>query len=342
MKKIAFAALFFLACTSTIQAQAPFYQGKTIRIVTGFTPGDVDDQWPRLIGQVVGKYIPGNPNFVVQNMTGAGSMVAANYVYGVAKPDGLTLGWISPGLYIDQLIGRKEIQFDWTKFSWIGSPVQSNHQMYMRTDTPYKTIEDIRQATEPPKCGTTGLGNMGYYVPKLLEEALGLKLKIVTGYQGGSEIDLGVQRGEIQCRAMSIEAFFAREPFHTWRKTGFVRSIIQTARNRDLRLPDVPTIFELMDQYNTPDQARRFVTVVLSVGAVGRPMVGAPGIPADRVKLLRSAFASALKDPELIAEAKRRNFGLEPVSGEDMEALAKEVIVQPPEVIERMKKLLGK
>lgn len=290
----------------------------------------------------MGKYIPGNPNFIVQNMTGAGSMVAANYVYGVAKPDGLTLGWISPGLYIDQLIGRKEVQFDWTKFSWIGSPVQSNHQMYMRTDTPYKTIEDIRQATEPPKCGTTGLGNMGYYVPKLLEEALGLKLKIVTGYQGGSEIDLGVERGEIQCRAMSIEAFFAREPFHTWRKTGFVRSIIQTARNRDLKLPDVPTIYELMDQYNTPDQARRFVTVVLSVGAVGRPMVGAPAIPADRVKLLRSAFASALKDPELIAEATRRNFGLQPISGEDMEALAKEVIAQPPEVIQRLRKLLGK
>jgi hypothetical protein len=165
---------------------------------------------------------------------------------------------------------------------------------------------------------------------------------MVTGYQGGSEIDLGVERGEIQCRAMSIEAFFAREPFHTWRKRGFVRSIIQTGRKRDAKLLDVPTIFELMDQYQTPDQARRFVTVVLSVGAVGRPMVGAPGIPADRVKLLRSAFASALKDPELIAEAKRRNFGLEPVSGEDMEALAKEVIAQPPEVIGQLRRLLGK
>lgn len=332
-----------LASAPDLCAQAdPFYKGKTIRIVTGFVPGDVDDQWPRLIAQVMAKYIPGNPNFIVQNMAGAGSMVAANYVYSVAKPDGLTLGWISPGLYIDQLLGRKEVQFDWTKFSWIGSPVQTEHQMYMRTDAPYKTIEDIRKATEPPKCGSSGLANMGYYVPRLLEETLELKFKIVTGYQGGNEIDLGVERGEIQCRAMSIEAFFAREPFHTWRKTGFVRNLIQTGRKRDPKLPEAPTLYELMDQHNTPEDARRLATGVLTVGVLGRPMVGAHGIPSDRVRLLRSAFASALKDPELINEAKRRNFGLQPVSGEEMEALANEVMAQPPEAIQRLRKLLGK
>ena len=320
----------------------PFYKGKTIRIVTGFGPGDVDDQWPRLIGPIMAKFMSGNPNVVVQNMAGAGSMAAANYVYGVAKPDGLTLGWISPGLYIDQLMGRKEVQFDWPKFSWIGSPVQSNSQMYMRADASYRTIEDIRKAAEPPRCGSSGQANMGYYLPRLLEETLDLKFKIVTGYQGGNEVDLGVERGEIHCRGMSIEAFFAREPFHTWRKTGFVRNIVQTGRKRDPQLAEVPTLYELMDKYHTPEGARRLAGVVLTVGVLGRPMVAASTIPADRTRILRSAFASALKDAELIAEAKKRNFGLQPVGGEELEAMASEVMAQPPEVIQRLGKLLGR
>ena len=320
----------------------PFYKGKTIRIVTGFGPGDVDDQWPRLIGPIMTKYIPGNPNVIVQNMAGAGSMVAANYLYGVAKPDGLTLGWISPALYIEQLMGRKEVQFDWPKFSWIGSPVQSNSQMYMRTDAPYKTIEDIRKAAEPPRCGSSGQSNMGYYLPRLLEETLGLKFRVVTGYQGGNEVDLAVERGEIHCRGMSIEAFFAREPFHTWRKTGFVRNLVQTGRRRDPQLAEVPTIYELMEKYNTGEDGRRLASAVLTVGILGRPMVAPPTAPADRTRILRSAFTSALKDTELIAEAKKRNFGLQAVSGEELEALAKEVMVQPPELIQRLRKLLGR
>ncbi len=342
MRRIIYAFLVLLASGSDLQAQAPFYQGKTIRIVTGYPAGDVNDQWPRLIGQHMGKYIPGNPNFIVQNMTGAGSLIAANYVYNVGKPDGLTLGWISPALYFDQLVGRKEVQFDWAKFNWIGSPVQSEHHMYMRADAPYKSIEDIRKATVPPKCGATGTASTGNYMPKLFEETLGLKFTIVTGYQGGSEVDLAVEKGEVQCRAMTIESYFSREPFHTWHKTGFVQSLIQTARKRDPRLSNVPTIYELMDKYKTSEGGRRVATVVLAAGVLGRPMVGAPGVPPERVKILREAFAKALKDPELVAEAKKRQYDIEPVNAEELETLAKEVIAQPPEVIERMKKLLGK
>lgn len=147
MKRLPLAVCLILIGVAPVFAQAPFYQGKTIRIVTGYPAGDVNDMWPRLIAQYMTKYIPGNPNFIVQNMPGASSMIAANYVYGVAKPDGLTLGWIAPALYFDQLVGRKEVQYDWSKYSFIGSPVQSEHQLYMRTDTPYKTIEDVRKAT---------------------------------------------------------------------------------------------------------------------------------------------------------------------------------------------------
>jgi len=287
------------------------------------------------------KYIPGNPNFVIQNMPGASSMIAANYVFSVAKPDALTLGWISPTLYFDQLVGRKEVQYDWAKYSFIGSPSESEHQLYMRTDSPYKTIEDVRRAAEAPKCGSGGATGTGFYFPKLLEETVGAKFNIVLGYQGGGPIDLAVEKGEIHCRAMTIESFFAREPFHTWRKINFVKSIAQSGRKRDARLPDTPTIYELMDQYKTSEQSRRVAAVILAGGVFGRPMVGPAGIAPDRLKVLRSAFASALKDPELKVEAEKRNYELEPVAGEEMEKLAKEVMSQPAAVVERMKKVLG-
>jgi tripartite-type tricarboxylate transporter receptor subunit TctC len=287
------------------------------------------------------KYVPGSPNFIVQNMPGASSMIAANYVYGVAKPDGLTVGWIAPTLYFDQLVGRKEAQYDWAKYSFIGSPVQSEHHIYRRADSPYKTIEDVRTAAEPPKCGSGGATGTGYYFPKLLEETIGAKFTIVLGYQGGGPIDLAVEKGEIHCRAMTIESFFAREPFHTWRKNGFVKSLAQSGRKRDARLSDTPSIYELMDQYRSSDQARRVATVILAGGVFGRPMVGPAAIPADRLKILRSAFLSALKDPELKAEAEKRGYDLDPVGGDEMERLAKEVMAQPPAVIDRMKKVLG-
>ncbi len=341
MKKLIFAiSLLFLGVTLS-PAQTPFFQGKTVRIITGFPAGDVNDLWPRLIGQYMTKYVPGNPTFIVQNMTGAGSMIAANHVYGVAKPDGLTLGWILPSLYFDQLVGRAEAQFDWAKYSWIGSPVQSEHHMYMRTDAPYKTIEDIRRAAEPPKCGSGGASGTGFYLPRLFEETLGLKFNIITGYQGGGPIDLAVERGEIHCRAMTIESYLSREPFHSWRKTNFVKSIIQTPHKRVPRLGDTPTIYELMDQNKTPEQARRVATVILAAGVFGRPMVGPPGIPADRLKILRGAYLSALKDSALNAEADKRGYEMEPVGGEELEKLAREVMAQPPAVIERMKKVLG-
>ncbi len=342
MKRITLSLFITLLLSSNLEAQAPFYQGKTMIIIVGNPAGDVFDLYARALAQFMPKYIPGNPNMIVQNMPGAGSMIAANYLYGVSKPDGLTIGSIFPALYFDQLVGRKEVKFDWTKFIWLGTPVQSEHQMYMRADAPYKTIEDVRNAKEPPKCGASGTASTAYYVPKLMEETLGTKFNIVTGYQGGSDIDLAVERGEVVCRAFTITAFFAREPFHTWRTKGFVRNLIQTGRKRDERLADVPTIFELMDKYKTPELSRRLATVVLAAGTVGRPIVAPPALSGDRVKILREAFMKTMKDPEYVAEAKKKKLELDPVAGPELEALAKEVVAQPPEVIERMKKLLGK
>lgn len=341
MRRFAFALLFLTASASQLHAQAPFYQGKTIRIVVGNLAGDAYDLWARIFAQHMPKYIPGKPAIIVQNMPGAGGVIAANYVYSVAKPDGLTLGAFGPSMYFDQLAGRKEVQFDWSKFNWIGTPEQTEFILIMRTDTPYQTIEDVRKAAQPPKCGATGTSTSGYYMPKFLDEGLGIKFNIVSGYPGGGEIDLGIERGELHCRNLTISTYFAREPFLTWHKKGFVRPIMQTPKKRDPRVADVPSIHELMDKYKTPDAIRRVATLLLAPAVFGRPMVATPGVPPDRVKILREAYHASLKDPALLQELKKRRWEVDAISGEELAKLATEVISQPPEVVDLMRKLLG-
>jgi tripartite-type tricarboxylate transporter receptor subunit TctC len=175
-----------------------------------------------------------------------------------------------------------------------------------------------------------------------MEEALKLRLNLVTGYPGGAEQDLALERGEVQCRAVAIATFFGREPYFTWHKKGFVRLLIQTPRQRDPKLPDVPTIFELMEKEKTSAATRLLANVILGAGGFGSyPIVSSPGVPAERVKILREAYTRTLKAPEFLEEAKKNRWELKPVVGEELEALAREVVVQPPEVIERMKQLLG-
>ena len=341
VRALLFVLILLFAPVNRAGAQTPYYQSKTITIITGSQTGDVFDIYARMIATHMGKHIPGNPNIVVQNMTGAGHIVAANYVYSVAKPDGITLLAPNPNLYVDQLIGRSEIKFDWAKFSWLGNAQRTTDMLYMRTDAPFKTMEDVRSAKEPPKCGATGTGTTGFMVPRLLEETIGAKFTVITGYKGGNEVDLAVERGEVQCRAFSVTAFFAREPFHTWRKTGFARAIIQLGKSRDSRLPDVVTLNELMEKYKTPEIGRRVALVVTASEIFQRPYMGPPGMRPELVKILREAFQKTLKDSAFLEEVKSKKLDAEFTSGEEMESMAKEMMSQRPEVIERLKKVLG-
>ncbi len=324
-----------------LRAQSTFYQGKTITFIVGSGAGTAYDMYARLLGNHIGKYIPGNPSVIMQNMPAAGGMVAANYVYEVAKPDGLTLASINPAHYFNQLQGNKEVKFDWTKFTWLASSDKSEHMLYMRTDAPYKTIQDIRKASEAPKCGATGTGTSGHYIPRMLEEALGTKFTIVTGYAGGNEIDLATERNEVVCRSFTTAAYFAREPYHTWRKKGFVRILLQTGEKKDPRLPDTPLLGDLMNEFKTSDLGRRVVTVMLGSGELGRPIVTTPGLPADRVKILRDAFMKSMNDPALLADATKNKLEIQAVAGDELAKIAKDVIEQPPEVVERIKKILA-
>ncbi len=335
-------ALALILSRGTASAQSDFYRGKTMTFIVNMAAGDANDLWARALARNLVKYIPGNPNILAHNMAGGGSMISANYLYSVAKPDGLTIGQTSSSLYFQQLIGRREVQFDWRKFSWIGSAGQAESLLMMRSDAPYKSMEDIRTASEPPKCSATAPGAGTHISLKVLEEALNAKFRIVTGYKSGSDQDLAIERGEVQCRAVTSASFLAREPFIGWQKKNFVRILAQSGRKRNPKLAEVPTIYELMARHQTPEAKQRLVAVLLGADHFGQYLAATPpATPMERVKILRDAYARALKDPDLIEEAARRNWSMDSVTGEDLEKMAKQVIDQPPQLIGRVKELLG-
>ena len=326
--------VFVVDVKSDIHAQANFYSGKTITVIVGSAPGGLYDLWGRLFARTMGKYIPGNPNMLVQNMPGAGSLVAGNYLFGVAKADGLTIGMFQTHLYLLQLVGNEEVKFDVRKFNWLGSQEKGQMMLYIRADSPYKSVDDIIKAKEPPKCGGSGPSDQTALLTRLLEETVGAKFVRVLGYKGGSEVDVAMERGEVTCRATRITVHFSREPFLTWEKKGFDRHLMQAGTKRDSRLGDVPTIFELMDKYKTSEVGRRLARVILAGDELGRPMVAPPGVPADRVKILRDAYNQSLRDPDLVAEVNRSKLDMESSTGEEIQSLYKELMTQPREVIE--------
>jgi len=337
-------SLSLVLCALPRKASAqeePFYRGKTIRIMIGSTAGGFYDRWGRLFARYMGKYIPGQPEVIAQNMPGAGSMIVTNHVFNVAKPDGLTIAMPLNSIYVEQLVGRKEVQFDLRKFHWIGSPAVESSIFYMRADAPYRSIADIIKAKEPPKCGSTGTASVDYILSKVLEETVRAKFNTVQGYPGGSEIDLAVEKGEVVCRAHSTSAHFGREPFDSWHKKNFDRHLVQTGQKRDSSAPDVPTLTEIFDQHKVTEPNRRFAQIVLAAGDFGRPMMVTPGTPPERVKILRDAMMKTLNDPDVRAEAKKGRMDVDPTSGEQLEKLVKEIFDSPAEILDRVKKILG-
>ncbi|MBI3000753.1 MAG: hypothetical protein HYY46_20230 [Deltaproteobacteria bacterium] len=324
--------------TTPALAQDSFYKGKAIRIIVGLSAGGGYDRAARIISRQLGKYIPGNPDVIVQNMPGAGSVIAANYVYGVAKPDGLTLLMPHNNVYLSQMSGDKEVKFDLLKMHWIGSLEKDDMMLFIRADSPFKSIRDVIKAKEAPKCGTTGVGGSDYVMSRILEETIGAKINQVLGYPGSSEIALAVERGEVACQGLTISTFFGREPFLTWIKTEFVRFLAQSGQKRDPRV-NGPTVYELMDEYKTPANKRRLAEAMLAGGECARPMLVAPGTPPERVKMLREAYEKVVKDPELLAEAKKLRIEVTPGKGAELQAIAKGAMNQPADVIEQIRRL---
>ena len=337
---LSFLILWGFAVPPSAWAEAePYYQGKTIRIVVGLSTGGGYDRAARLVSRYMGQYIPGNPAMLVQNMPGAGSVIAANYVYGVAKADGLTLLMPHNNIYLNQLTGSGEVKFDLRKFSWIGASEKDDMMLFMRADAPYKSVGDIIKAKEPPRCGSTGVGSSDYVMSRILDETVGAKINNIVGYPGSSEIALAMERGEVVCMGLTLSTYFTREPFLSWQKKGFVRFLAQSGRTREERVSTAPTIYELMDEYKTPMTSRRVAEAMLAGGEWARALLVRPGTPPERVKILRQAYEKALNDAELVTEARKGRVEVKFSRGDELEALVRKVMEQPPEVIARIRQL---
>jgi tripartite-type tricarboxylate transporter receptor subunit TctC len=321
------------------QEAKPFYEGKTIQLLVSSGPGATTDISARLVGRYLGKHIPGNPGIIVQNMPGGGGLVGANYLYNVAKPDGLTILAVSRANYLDQMVGRPEVKTDFRKFSWIGSFNKAPMMAACRSDTPYKSIAAIRSAKVPPRFGQSGTGSISYVFGSLIEKILDLKIKNVTGFQSGRETDLGLERGEVDCRATS-DITVIRSPWNRWVKENFVTFVIQQGPEKSTLLPPVPTVAELAPPESKPLVG--LMDVMLAYTEFDRPFAAPPGLSKERLQILRESFERMLKDGEFSAEAKKLLDwdGRTYLSGEQLQKRIDTTVTQPPEVIKRVKEIL--
>ena len=326
----------FVLTTTTTRAAAPFYEGKTMRIIVGAAPGGGFDTYSRTIARHMSKYIPGNPTIIVENMPGASFVIAVNHLYRVAKPDGLTIGnWIGT-LVIAQVVGRKGLEFDVTKFEYIGSPVKNHDTCVMTKASGITSIDKWMASKTPVKLGSTPPGATTYENAVVLKEALGLPIQVVAGYKGTSEIRLAAEAGEV-AGLCGLSWASAKS---TWRKgleSGEAIVVLQNAPKPHPELLNVP----LAINQAKSDEAKKLIEVgIHDTSAITYLYSLPPGTPKERVQILRKAFMDTMKDPEFLAEAKKANLDLDPATGEDLEKIIANFFKLEPSVSNKLREIL--
>jgi len=293
-----------------------FYAGKTVRIVVGFPAGGGFDTYSRIIARHINKYIPGNPTVVVDNVTGAGSLIAANSVYKAAKPDGLTIGNFIGNLISQQLFGGSGIEFDARKFEWIGVPVKDHVVCALTKASGITSVDAWMAAKVPVKLGGSAPGTTNDDVAKLLKAALGLPIQLVTGYKGTAPIKLAAESGEIDGGCWAWESIKVM-----WRNgldTGEVSIVLQAVPKAVPDLPKVPVAIELAKT----EEARKLIQAgIHDTAVITRPYAAPPGTPKDRVQILRTAFRATMKDRDFLAEAAKSKLDVDPMSGEEVDKI---------------------
>jgi tripartite-type tricarboxylate transporter receptor subunit TctC len=318
-----------LALLPFAAAAQPNFAGKTVTIIVGYKAGGGYDATARLLARHLPKHIPGKPTVIVQNMPGANSIIAANHMYNVAKPDGLTIGTFNRNLPIAQLTQVAGVKYDVTKFQWIGSAANESTVLAIRSDLPYKTFDELRKAKETVVIGSTGPGANTHDFPLLLKELLGLNFKIVSGYSSSSDIMLAVERKEVDGRAgsyTSLRAFIDR---------GLVRPVVR-ARSSERGIENLP-----VDEELAPNARAKAIMALRSAPEqVARPYVLPPATPADIVKVMRDAFAKVVDDAELVAEGKKAKLDLEYLPGDQAQKILVEVLNQPQDLVAEFSKYI--
>ena len=318
-----------LALLGAASASAQNFAGKTVTIIVGYKAGGGYDATARLLARHLPKHIPGKPTVIVQNMPGANSIITANHMYNVAKPDGLTIGTFNRNLPIAQLTKVEGVKYDVTKFQWIGSAANESTILAIRTDLPYKSFDELRKAKETVVIGSTGPGANTHDFPLLLKEVLGLNFKIVSGYSSSADIMLAVERKEVDGRAGSYTSL---RPFID---RNLVRPLVR-ARTSEPGVEKLP-----VDEDFAPSARAKAIMALRSAPEqVARPYVLPPATPAEIVKVTRDAFARTIQDPELAAEAKKAKFDLEYLPGDQAQKILVEVMNQPQDIVAEFSKYI--
>lgn len=340
MKRIgwfAIALAFFWSCLAggaNAQTPRPFYQGKTITIVVGNSSGGIYDIQARLLARHISQFIPGSPTIVVLDMPGAGGLKAANYLYRIAPKDGSYFGSFANGLILQQLLDDRGIQFDARRFGWIGSSMSEVSIIYAWHKSKFYSLQDIQkmQMVVPG----TGSGANSVVYPKILNAVLGTKFKVVSGYPGAVETMLAIERGEADGQAGGTwQNLIASKP--NWISEHKIRVLGQLALKRNKDLPNVPLVLDLVKQ----EKDRAALSLLFLKQSAAFPFTAPPGLPAERLQILRRAFDATIKDPSFRKEAAQHNFEIDALSGEEVAALVKTIFKSPDAVVARARNLMS-
>jgi len=319
---------------ATAQSAEPFFKGKTITVAIGFAPGGTYDYYSRLFARFIGKHIPGNPSVVAQNMPGAGSFLAANWLYAVAPKDGTALGMITQAAAVEEALASPGVKYKSAEFNWIGRVSDIVEMHFTWKTSKAKTLEDATRF-EIPLAGT-GPGSPSEGYPKLLNALAGTRFKVISGYPGSTQGMVAMERGEVDGALTSWHTLNRTRP--EWLRNHDINLLVQYAPKRLRDVSDVPTALEAA----TTPEGRAIMAFFISSAQVGRAIVAPPGVPAERIAMLRAAFDAMLKDPDLIAEIDKSGLEFAPTSGEEVQRVIRDTMAAPREIVERTQAIVRK
>lgn len=326
---LAFGFVFLAWVPAAAQSVEEFYQGKTISFIVGYPTAGAPDTYARLVSRHMSKYIPGHPNIIVRNMPGAGSLLAANYLFNSAARDGTIFGITSPTIPLEETLGASQSKYKATQFNWIGRLATNPNITFINATSQVKTIKDAFEKVAV--LGATGRSSTNSVYPTVLNNVLGTKFKVVTGYQGTAAVMLAMERGEVEGNSATYDGLMAQHP--DWIKSKRVNVIVQYLLKRHRELPDVPTSAEVA---STPEQAQ-ILRTVSSASEIGKFILTTPEVPADRIAALRAAFDDVVRDANFQADAKKLRIEIDPLSGVDLQKIVQETQHIPPAVIEKVR-----
>jgi tripartite-type tricarboxylate transporter receptor subunit TctC len=315
------------------QTPEPFYKGKTITLITSTGVGGTYDVVARLVARVMPRYLAGHPTIIVQNMPGGGNVLATNYMYNIAPKDGTAIATLHSAMPLHQVLDPRDVRYDAGRFAWLGSTGPQNEVILVWRTAGVKTLDDARE--REVILGGTGVASGIVIIPAVMNELLGTRFKIVTGYRTSEDVNLGLERGEVQARAFGIDSIASQHP--DWIAEHKVTFLAQAGARRDKRMPDVPLLTELA----RTDEQRQMFALVSSAPALGQPYVAPPGVPPERLALLRQAFAATLKDASFLAEAEKIRFNVEPITAEDVARIVHDTTLAPDEIVAKTKAAVG-